>query len=301
MATRHGLGRGLSALIQDVQQPSSPPAPAAGTPGPGRLPVASIRPGAWQPRRHFAPEALAELVESIRAHGVLQPLLVRQEGDTYTLIAGERRLRAAIEVGLTDVPVTVMNVADHEALELALIENLQRQDLNVIEEAEGYRTLVEKFGLTQEEIARRVGKARASVANTLRLLTLPLEVRQKVSEGRLSPGHAKVLLGVTIEREQTLLAERVVREGLSVRTLERIVERIRRAPRRPRELRTDIPASHLSRISDVLHQHFGTSVRIRPCRTLASGRRSRGVLEIDFYTGEDLDRVLALLGVSDKL
>ena len=296
MAVKHGLGRGLGALIKDT----APAEKAGDKGGPALVPVGKIQPSPWQPRRTFETEALAELAQSIREKGVLQPLLVRGMGDGYELIAGERRLRAAKEAGLTEVPVVLMEAVDSEALELAVIENVQREDLNAIEEAEAYRTLADKFGLTQEVIAQRVGKARASVTNAMRLLNLPAEVKQCVADGRLSAGHAKVLLGVEIEPEQRTLAQRVLKEGLSVRQLERIVER-RRRPARARKGggTVDIPASYLVHLTDRLQRSFGTAVRITPARTLANGRRAKGYIEIDYYSNEDLDRILEVLGLQD--
>jgi ParB family chromosome partitioning protein len=299
MAAKHGLGRGLNALIRDTPVPAV--ADGAGAKG-GILQVepARIKPSPWQPRRHFDRQALSELAQSITAHGVLEPLLVRKVEDGYELIAGERRWRAAGEAGLTQVPVIVVEATDHQALELALIENLQREDLNVIEEAEGYRLLADKFGLTQEEIAQRVNKARASVANALRLLGLPEEVRKFIAEGLLSSGHAKVLLGLAIAEEQCRLAERVIQDGLSVRDLERLVDHLKRLPRKKRESREDMPASHVTYLTDRLHQHFGTAVHIQPCRTLGNGRKVKGQLTIDFFSNDDLDRVLELVGIVEK-
>lgn len=299
MVVKHGLGRGLNALIREAPVPATPD--GAGAKG-GILHVdlTQIKPSPWQPRRHFDREALTELAQSITAHGVLEPLLIRKLADGYELIAGERRWRAAGEAGLTQVPVIVVEASDHQALELALIENLQRQDLNVIEEAEGYRLLADKFGLTQEEIAQRVNKARASVANALRLLGLPDEVRKFVAEGLLSQGHAKVLLGVGIAEEQCRLTERAIQDGLSVRDLERLVERLKRQPHKKRESREDMPSSHVTYLTDRLHQHFGTAVHIQPCRTLGNGRKVKGQLTIDFFSNDDLDRVLELVGITEK-
>lgn len=299
MATKHGLGRGLNALIRDTPAPpAAPPEPA--TPAYPVVDVHAIRPNPFQPRRVFTKEALEELTESVRTHGVLEPLLVRPVADGYELIAGERRWRAAQQAGLKKVPVVIREAGDHEALELALIENLQRSDLNAIEEAEGYQVLADKFNLTQDEIAQRVNKARASVANALRLLGLPLAVRKFVSEGLVSPGHAKVLLGVPIEAEQCKLAERVVKDGISVRDLERIVEHSRRIPRRRRESKDDIPPVHLQDLTDRLHQHLGTSVHVQACRTLANGRKVKGSIQIDYYSNDDLDRILDVLGLAEK-
>jgi ParB family chromosome partitioning protein len=299
MAAKHGLGRGLNALIRDTPVPAAADS-AEAKGGILHVDLTRIKPSPWQPRRHFDRQALSELAQSITAHGVLEPLLVRKVADGYELIAGERRWRAAGEGGLTQVPVIVVDASDHQALELALIENLQRQDLNVIEEAEGYRLLADKFGLTQEEIAQRVNKARASVANALRLLGLPDEVRKFVAEGLLSSGHAKVLLGLAIAEEQCRLAERTIQEGLSVRDLERQVEHLKRTPRKKRESREDMPASHVTYLTDRLHQHFGTAVHIQPCRTLANGRKAKGQLIIDFFSNDDLDRVLELVGITEK-
>ena len=304
MAAKHiGLGRGLGALIKDSPA-VAPPAPAAPAPEPAgervlRVSVDRIHQSQWQPRQRFAPEAIEELAQSIREKGVLQPLTVRRTGATYELIAGERRWRAAQAAGLQNVPVIVMAATDQQALEMALVENLQREDLNIMEEAEGYRLLAEKFALTQEQIAARVGKARATVANALRLLELAEPVRQMVSAGQLSPGHAKVLLGLEIPREQELLAERVFKEGLSVRTLERIVNRLRRTPRKPRAEKDGLPADYLRDLTDRLHRHFGAGVRIAPCKTLSNGKQVKGCVEVDFYSNEDLDRLLTLFGLPD--
>ncbi len=298
MAKHIGLGRGLNALIKDT-----PEAETAASVGQGimRIPLNEIHKSPWQPRRRFDAEALADLVRSIRERGLLQPLLVRKLDGEYQLIAGERRFRAAQEAELDDVPVIVLEASDRDALELALIENLQREDLNPIEEAEGYQSLIDKFGLTQEQIAGRVSKGRASVANALRLLSLPDTVRVLISENRLSAGHAKVLLGASIPREQELLADRIVKEGLSVRALEKIIEKLKKPPRKPRGEQADIPASHLQHLTDQLQERFGTSVRITPSRTLANGKKVRGRIEIDYYSAEDLDRLLSMLGLSEPL
>ena len=312
MAAKHaGLGRGLNALIKDSPSHSAAPA-EENSPDEGNrdesdrggvvtLPISRIHKSPWQPRRHFDPEALNELVSSIRERGVLQPLLVREVDNGYQLIAGERRFRAAQEAEIEDIPVIVMQVSDKDAVEITLIENLQREDLNPVEEAEGYHSLGQEFGMTQEQIAERVGKGRASVANSLRLLTLPDAVREMVADGRLSSGHAKVLLGVDIPEEQTLLAQRVLKEGLAVRSLERIVEQHRKPPRRGRVERSDIPGTHLQHLSDQLHQTLGTSVRLHSSKTLTNGKKVPGRVEIDFYSTDDLDRLLHLLGINEQL
>lgn len=300
-APKHGLGRGLGALIRDTPVEAAPVSSAAGGSGaPLMVDAARISPNPFQPRRVFVKEALDELVASVREHGILEPLLVRKAEEGYELIAGERRWRAAREAGLKQVPVIVREASDREALEIGLIENLQRADLNVIEEAEGYQALATEFNLTQDEIARKVSKGRASVANALRLLSLPKEVKKFMAEGLVSAGHAKVLLGLPTEPEQCRMAERVIKDGLSVRDLERIIEHARKVPKKRVPGKEEIPSSHLVFLTDKLHQHFGTSVQIQPCRTTANGRKVKGSLQIDFYTNDDLDRILDLLGLSDR-
>ena len=304
MSAKHvGLGRGLGALIKDSPVTAEPaPAPAGKpAPGPDRIPVSQIRRSPWQPRHVFDSEALAELVASIRERGVLQPLMVRRMADHFELIAGERRFRAAQEAGLHSVPAIIMDASDREALELALIENIQRADLNLIEEAEGYRVLAEKFGLTQEQVADRVGRARPTVTNALRLLDLPDSVKRLVAERKVTPGHAKALLGLASVQEQELIADRIVGEGLSVRMVEKLVAKLSRPAKKPRAAKSDIPSEYLSNLVDQLHQKVGTSVRVTPCRTLANGKKTKGTLEIDFYSADELDRVLAMLGLSGQL
>ncbi|MCX7817789.1 MAG: ParB/RepB/Spo0J family partition protein [Kiritimatiellae bacterium] len=297
MTTRPGgLGRGLGALIPRAERE---PAAAESGGHTKMVPLGAIRSGRWQPRREFSPAQMDELAASIRAHGVLQPLLVRPAGEGYELIAGERRYRAAVAAGLSEVPVRVMEVSDVEALELALIENLQREDLDPIEEAEGYRALGERFQLTQEQIAVRVGRSRAAVANALRLLTLPEGVREMLRSGALSVGHAKVLLGLPIAAEQEQLAGECVRRGWSVRELEREVARRQRGPRRRRAASPDVPEVHLRDVEERLKQKLGSPVRITPSRTLAGGRKAPGRIEGEFYSADDLDRLMLILGLSE--
>lgn len=297
MAAKHtGLGRGLGALIQDA--PSAAEARGAGV---QRVPIADIRRNPAQPRRDFRDEPLRELVGSIGEHGILQPLLVRRLDDGYELIAGERRLRAAREAGLQEAPVLIMEAGDRESLELALIENLQREDLNPVEEAEGYRALMERFEMTQDQVAEQVGRARATVANALRLLGLPDGVKELLAGQRISSGHAKALLGLSIPEEQLRLARRAAREGLSVRAVEQMVRRNQRPARGKSPARNDLPPEHVRDLSDRLHRHFGTGVRVTPARTLANGRRAKGRIEIDVYSNEDLDRVLTLIGLDERL
>ncbi len=307
---RKALGRGLSALINDkpktaapppvsatVVTPAAPPAP----PGPLLLPLERIQPNPTQPRQRFAQDSLDELVASIREKGVLQPLMVRMSGDTYQIIAGERRYRAAKVAGLKEVPVILRETDDRETLEIALIENLQRQDLNIVEEAEGYQQLASKYALTQEQIAQRVGKSRASVANALRILGLPPKVRAWLTDGSVSPGHAKVLLGLPTPARQEQFATRVVSEGLSVRALEKLVAPAA-APAKipPAVAPADGVSTFLRDLEDKLHHKLGTRVSVTSTRLLPNGKRMPGKVEITYYSSDDLDRLLMLLGIADE-
>jgi len=310
MAGKHiGLGRGLDALIKDgttakkqaTAKPAIPKAAGEAVGGVREVPVNKVVASPWQPRSSFGEEALSELMDSIKMHGVLQPLLVREVGTKFELIAGERRLRAAQAALLKKVPVIVVEASDEKALEIALIENLQREDLNPIEEAEGYALLQKKFNLTQENVARQVGKARASVANSLRLLELPDGIRKHVADELLSVGHAKVLLSVDSDKQKELLAKRSIKEGISVRALEKIVRKLGQLPKKPRAEKADLPSDYLHTLSDELHQYFGTSVRINPSKTLTNGRKVKGTLEVDFHDNDELDRLLTRIGYSSEL
>ena len=315
---RPGLGRGLGALISQhpaepaksaaesakpdeapvAEAPATPQVPTADGRHVAMLPVAEISRNTWQPRQTFDEAALKDLTDSIRTHGVIQPLICRRKPTGgYELIAGERRLRASMLAGLGQVPVILIEAVDRAAAEMAIIENIQREDLNAIEEAEGYRTLSEKFNLTQQDVADRVGKARASVANALRLLELPDEVKQLLGSSMLSSGHAKVLLGLTDTKEQVLLARKCVSDGLTVRALERLLQRREQSKSEKHGPQADIPDSHLKHLSDVLHRHFSTPVRLTPTLTHANGKRTKGSIEIDFFDNDDLDRLLSILGV----
>ena len=265
--------------------------------------IQAVVPNPRQPRMDFDAKAIEELADSIRSAGLIQPIVVRPITGTsgrYELIAGERRLRAAIAAGLKKVPVILRDAEDRAAAEIAIIENIQRQDLNIIEEAEGYRTLGEHFNLTQQEVAERVGKARASVANVVRLLDLPDEVKQFVAGKRLSTGHAKVLLGLTDPTEQTVLGRKCVTEEMTVRSLEKLIQRRKDAVDGTQERKRgtpDIPESYVRDLTDRMHQHFGTAVRLTPGIMHANGRHTKGILEIDFYDNDDLDRLLNILGI----
>lgn len=304
-AKKKGLGRGLDALMgPHTTEPSPTSAPASGS---EEIPLTQIRVNPYQPRETFDEEALEELTASIKELGILTPLLVRKlsgQEVPYELVAGERRFRASQRAGRKTVPVIVRDLSDQESLEIALVENLQRRDLNVIEEAEGYQQLVDEFGLTQDAIAKRVGKGRATIANALRLLSLTPAVRSLVSEGALSAGHAKALLGLEIAEEQDLVAQEAVTGGWSVRETERQVKK-RTAPGKPPSKsssgKDDIPENHVAYLTDHLHRKLGTKVHLKPSQTLANGQTRPGKLEIQIFSNDDLDRVLELLGLTDEM
>jgi ParB family chromosome partitioning protein len=257
-----------------------------------QISLANIVPSPLQPRREFQREALQELVDSIRERGIIQPLIVRPVNRQFELIAGERRWRAAKEVGLTEAPAIVRQATDLEVLELSLIENLQRADLNPIEEAQAYARLANDFGMRQEDIAQKVGKSRASIANAMRLLDLDPQVQTWVVQDLLSVGHAKVLLGLKAHDEQRLLAERVLRQSSTVRTTERMVARQlgKHGGTRPRKRAETVNSEAVSDLENRLQQHLATHV------TIQHGEK-RGRIEIEYYGADDLDRVVTRLGL----
>jgi ParB family transcriptional regulator, chromosome partitioning protein len=308
--TKPVLGRGLSALLGSAATTFRPASvegtvpPAAGAADApldtreriDRLPISLVRPSSLQPRKDFSAESLQELADSIKAQGILQPLIVRARGEGYELIAGERRWRAAQILGLSEVPAIVRETDDRTVLEMMLIENLQRENLNPIEEAQGYQQLLAQFQLTQEQAAEKVGKSRTVVANSLRLLRLSPAIQLHLREGRLSVGHAKVILGLEREEEQDLAADRVLREGLNVRQTEDLVAHLKDRTAAPFDSQ---PASHRGRfvrdahvleLESQLQQRLGTKVSLRY-------RRGRGLVEIRFYSDDELERILEIVGV----
>jgi ParB family chromosome partitioning protein len=274
---RKVLGKGLAALLPDA------------TPGGEgekllELPPDRIDPNPEQPRQHIDPEKLKELAQSVVEQGIVQPLIVRRVGPRYQLIAGERRWRAAREAGLAKVPVVVRQADDRELLEIALVENIQREELNPIEEAGAYRKLIAELGYSQEQVATRVGKDRSTVANLLRLLRLPREIRGLVAEQKLSPGHARPLLSIDVPDTQIAIAREIVDKGLSVRDVERKVQAALRPPRETKAPRAD---ANTREAESQLEQALGTRVRVRR----QGGKGSRGRLEIEFHSEDELHRI----------
>jgi ParB family chromosome partitioning protein len=302
---RSGLGKGLGALIG---------APAVPVPRDGgdadervhQIDLANIAPSPLQPRKDFGREALSELIESIRQHGILQPLIVRlamaspsgggRVGARFELIAGERRWRAAQEIGLTTVPAIIRAANDLEVLELSLIENLQRADLNPIEEAQGYARLANEFSMRQEDIALKVGRSRAAVANALRLLDLHPQVQIWLAQNLVSVGHAKVLLALKAPAEQLLAAETVLRRNATVRSTERMVARLLgagRGRRKSRRAAADLGGTAVRDLQERLQQHLATHV------TIHHGDK-RGRIEIEYYGADDLQRIVSVLGLPEQ-
>lgn len=281
---RGGLGRGLNALVSEAEYETGGSAVSASNAASvTKLPIEDIVPNPNQPRIHFNETELRELSESIQEHGVLQPLLVRKHGNGYEIIAGERRYQASKLAGLEELPVIIKDVNDEEMLALALIENLQRSDLNPVEEAKGYRQLINASGMTQEALSKAVSKSRSAITNSLRLLDLPEVVQQMIFEGKLTAGHARAILAVPYEDARIRLAEKVVAEGLSVRATENLAP-LFSAGETPKTSRPATPQS-FKKAARVLRQLFNTNVRVK-------SSRGKNKIEIEFKDEEELSRIL---------
>jgi len=277
---RKALGKGISALIPEKESE-----------GKGEkityLKLDQIKPSVFQPREDFDSQRMEELIQSIKQKGVIQPIAVRRQGEYYEIIAGERRFRAAKSLNLKELPVIIKDVDDCDSLELSLIENIQRQELNPIEEAYAYQYLIEKFNVTQEKISEALGKARVSVANTLRLLKLPQEIQEEIKKGRISFAHGRSILEVGDLNQQRRLAQEVISKGLSVRELENLIKRLR--PKIPKtKLRANLREPHLAALEEELQRILATKIRI-------SKKKKRGYILIEFYSQDDLERIVSRL------
>ncbi|MBO0587556.1 ParB/RepB/Spo0J family partition protein [Sporosarcina sp. E16_8] len=274
-----GLGKGLNALF--------PGESLAKVESVEHIHVKSITANPYQPRKVFDENAIQELSASIKEHGILQPIILRKMGTSYEIVVGERRFRAAQIAGLTDVPAVVRILTDKETMEFAILENLQREDLTPIEEAEAYQSLMANLGLTQEQLAFRLGKSRPHIANYVRLLSLPEKVRNYITVGEISMGHGRTLLGLRKKAQISLVAERVLREGLNVRQLEKLVQTMNEdVPRETKpEKRKDL---FLAERESNLRDYFGTNVSIKKTK-------NKGKIEIEFFSEDDLERILELL------
>ena len=281
MASNKGLGKGLGALFGDIAEESQSPTPYQ------ILPLYKVEPNPDQPRQDFNDEELQALADSIAEHGVIQPLTVRQtKSGYYQIIAGERRWRAARMAGLTEIPAIVMEADDRKAMELALIENLQRQDLNPVEEALGYQTLMQDFGLTQDDTAKRVGKSRPAVANALRLLSLCPEVLEKLRAGELTAGHARAVLILKSDKKQQEAAQKIIALGLSVRQAELLCKNM--SQEKPQKEESGLKVDYVAECEKQLSKHLGRGVKI------VNGKR-KGRFELEFYGQEDLQVLLDAL------
>jgi ParB family transcriptional regulator, chromosome partitioning protein len=295
---KSALGKGLGALISTPQVGvPSVRLPALAQPAPGdvvnRVTLDQIAPSPLQPRKEFEPEHLAELMESIREHGIIQPLIVRQVNGKLELIAGERRFRASRELGLKEVPVIIRQADDKDVLEMALIENIQREDLNPMEEARAYERLAREFSMKQEDIAKRVGKNRTTVTNAIRLLDLSIGVQEMVSRGKISIGHAKVLLMLKSADAQNKAADEIVKKGLTVRATEKLTQDLLNPPKPKPEIDNTELNRAVESVEQRLMQHLTTNVSVK------HGDK-KGHIEIDYYGIEDLNRLLELMAVPEE-
>jgi ParB family chromosome partitioning protein len=289
---KKALGKGLGALIK--KQPSSTDTPSSqngGNQGNEQTAIDNIVPSPLQPRKHFAKGQLDELVDSIRQHGIIQPLIVRRVNDKMELIAGERRWRASKQLGLTTVPIRIREATDHEVLEMALIENIQRKDLDPIEEAQGYVRLAKEFEMKQEVIAKRVGKSRAAVANAMRLIELHPSIQDHVAQARLSVGHAKAILSIKDHETQCLAADKILKKHLTVRAAEKLARELANPKEsKPQQTTSREADAVIEQIQSTLRERFATEVKL-------SHTPKKGKIELAYYGNDDLQRLLDLLGI----
>jgi len=280
--TRQALGKGIEALIPEI-----PEEVVKTKKNLADIEIDKIKTNPYQPRTHFDEEKLGELAESIKEKGMIQPIVVRRKEDGFELVAGERRLKAAEKIGMNLIPALIMeNLSKGEMLELTLIENVQREDLNPVEEAKGYKRLLEECGISQKELSKKISKDRSSIANTLRLLHLPVEIQNHIESGKISEGHARAVLAVNTSQGQVDLSNRIIKFGLSVRDTERLVYEKTKVLKK--KLRKASPA--VLELEERLIRHFGTKVKV-------IHRKNKGKIEIEFYSQEDLQRILDLLNL----
>lgn len=287
MGKKFALGKGLSALIPDEIEELTEVSNINNT----LISINKIKSDIDQPRKAFDSEKIAELTESIKTHGIIQPLILRQETeDQYVIVAGERRWRAARMAGLKEVPAIVMELSDRDVVEISLIENIQRQDLNPIEEALAYKKLLNDFNITQEELSKRIGRSRVVISNTIRLTNLDSRVQQYLIEGIITEGHGKVLLTVEDEQTQYEVAQQVIDENLSVRELERLIKRINEKKAEDATFNKNEVNPYYKEVKNQLQNHFGTKVNI-------ANKKNRGKIEIEYYSQDDLQRILDIINM----
>ncbi|ALP88878.1 MULTISPECIES: ParB/RepB/Spo0J family partition protein [Clostridium] len=287
MGKKFALGKGLSALIPEDLVESE----QQDEKGKMLIPLNEIRNDNNQPRKAFDNDKIAELTESIKTHGIIQPLILRKSDDgLYVIVAGERRWRAAKMAGLKDVPAIVMELSEKDVLEISLIENIQRQDLNPIEEASAYKKLLSDFNLTQEDLSKRIGKSRTAITNTMRLMNLDIRVQQYIIEGIITEGHGRALLGIKDKEIQYELSQKVIDENLSVRELERLVKRILEGKTSEEKETNNELNPYYKEIKNQLQSYFGTKVNI-------SNKNNKGKIEIEYYSEDDLQRILDIIDI----
>lgn len=280
MNKKFGLGKGLGALIPEEEINNSESAVL-------KIDMNLIKANEDQPRKNFDEEKIDQLAESIKEHGVVQPIVLKKDGNTYTIVAGERRWRASKSAGLKEIPAVVMELSDKQVLEISLIENIQREDLNPIEEALAYRKLIDEFKLTQEELSKRIGKSRTAVTNCLRLLNLDERVQDYLIDGVITEGHGRTLLAVIDKELQYVLAQRIIDEGLNVRDTEKLIKTLGKEKRERSKVKENI---YYIDIKDKLEDYFGTRVSL-------ISKKNKGKIEIEYYSEDDLQRILDILKV----
>ena len=282
MGKKFGLGKGLGALIPEQEDSNES--------GALKIPINRIKSNVEQPRKAFHNESIAELAESIKQHGIIQPLILKEEGDNYLIVAGERRWRAAKMAGIKEVPAVVMELTNKQVLEISLIENIQREDLNPIEEAVAYKKLLTEFEITQEELSKIMGKSRVAITNIMRLINLDSRVQEYLIEGVLSEGHGRALLGVKDGDLQYEVAQKVIDDEMSVRELEKVIKQIN-TQTEVKEAKSDQELNtYYKDVRDKLQDHFGTKVNL-------SNKKNKGKIEIEYYSGEDLQRILDIINL----
>ena len=285
MSKKFGLGKGLEALISENEENINESGNKL------FIPLNKIKNNADQPRKSFDNEKIAELAESIKHHGIIQPLILMKENDDYVIIAGERRWRAAKMVGLKEVPAIIMDVTDKEVLELSLIENIQRQDLNPLEEALAYKKLIDNFKFTQEELSKRIGKSRTAITNCMRLINLDDRVKEYIIQGVLSEGHGRALLAIDDGDLQYAIAQKVIDESLSVRELERLIKKVYATEKKKKnDDKVDDNNIYYKNIEEKLQSYFGTKINL-------SYKKDKGKIEIEYYSEEDLQRILDMMNI----
>ncbi|MDU5261910.1 MAG: ParB/RepB/Spo0J family partition protein [Clostridium celatum] len=295
MSKKFGLGKGLNALIPEDTTLGTLDTKVEKTKNIKEkssilIDINLIKSNEGQPRKSFDDEKILELAESIKSNGIIQPLILKKVDDEYIIVAGERRWRAAKAIGLKEVPAIVMNLTEKQVLEISLIENIQREDLNSIEEALAYKKLISDFNLTQEELSKRIGKSRVTITNTLRLLNLSEDVQQYIIEGVISEGHGRALLGITDSKVQCELAQNVIDDKLSVRELEILIRKLKISPTRAKSKTSNETNPYYKDVTYKLENYFGTKVNI-------TNKNNKGKIEIEYYSEEDLQRILEIINL----